>query len=160
MTASHDPPALSLRPDDAGAALTPVSSETLKTVYAEAGQWVRMVNTIVWTAGTALFPLVIASLALAFTYRQYRWPLAGGSLAIYGFWMYVSYAYGHSASIARAALMEIEQAWGLPPTSGVALYGRQGQVGRTRRGLPALQRALLAILVVAWAATLFLLRGR
>jgi hypothetical protein len=135
-----------------------VSSDVLKAVYAEAGQWVRMVNTIVWTAGTALFPLVIGALGLAFAHPAYRWPLAGGSLALYGFWMYVSYAYGHSAMIARQALMEIERSWGVLPASEAALYGRQGQVGRSRRGLPTLQRALFAVLLIAWAAALYLLR--
>jgi hypothetical protein len=146
-------PAPDARPTNGGS-IASENPDALKSIYAEASQWVRMVNTLVWTAGTVLFPIAVAAVGFAFERPSLKWPLAVGSLAVHGFWIYITYTYGHSAGIARDALMEVERRWGIPNTSPTSFYGRQGHVGRTRRGLPAIQRVLLAALIVAWLITL------
>jgi hypothetical protein len=130
------------------------ASNALTIIYQEAGEWVRMVNLIVWTAGTVIISIIAAALGLSFQYYPLKWPIAFGSVALYGFWMYMSYSYGHSARTARSALMEIELRWGVPPDSPASLYGKQGQVASTSRGMPTIQRILLAVLLAAWVVRL------
>lgn len=39
--------------------------QPLETIYQKAGQWVRLVNTIIWTMGTLLVPLSFGLLVVA-----------------------------------------------------------------------------------------------
>lgn len=98
----------------------PEQSETksLERVYQEASQWVRLVNTIIWTMGTLVVPVAFGLLGVAlnkssglqFDVRG-KIVLGVGSVFLFGFWVYASRIYKKSVDVARKVLIEIEKKW-------------------------------------------------
>ena len=126
-------------------------------VYAEAGQWVRMVNTVIWSMGSLVLPLSFTLLGLGVRYPSFgtRMVLAIASVCLFGFWVYVSWLYGITSKDARDVLTNIEGGWGLGPDRG--LYQKQAPSLKRRLNLFNVQVITLIVLVGLWL-TLFATR--
>jgi hypothetical protein len=124
----------------------------LDKIYAEAGQWVRMCNIVIWSMGAFLIPLSIACIGLAQQYPPLKQFFAGGSVFLFAVWVYVSNLYRKTSADARKVLMNIEQAWAVPEQ--MALYKLHGQVGLRRYSLFNVQIVSLIILVILWMVLL------
>jgi hypothetical protein len=122
---------------------------SLDKIYAEAGQWVRLCNTVVWSMGAILIPLSIGCIGLAQQYPPRSRFFAGASLLLYAVWVYVSRLYRNTAAEARQVLMNIEQTWEVPKR--MALYEVHGQVGHTWYSLFNVQIVGLVLLMILWA---------
>lgn len=135
-------------------------SSPLDKVYQEASQWVRLVNTIIWSMGTLLVPISFGFVGLAlntssgaqFTGRG-KIVLAIGSVFLFSFWVYASRIYKQSTNIAREVLIKIEEKWEVDQE--MSLYKLQQpllnrRLGKIPYGLFPLQRVTLGALVLVW----------
>jgi hypothetical protein len=77
-------------------------------VYAEAGQWVRLTNTVAWAMAAFLFSMLLAPVVLALTTSIPRPLLVGASIFIAVFWLYFEYLYDRGARQARQMLIDLE----------------------------------------------------
>jgi hypothetical protein len=145
-------------------------SKPLDKVYQEASQWVRLVNTIIWSMGTLLVPISFGFVGLAlntssgaqFTVRG-KIILAVGSVFLFSFWVYASRIYKQSTNIAREVLIKIEKKWKVD--TEMSLYKLQQPILDRRfrlfsfeipYGLFPLQRVTLGALVLVWILILAL----
>lgn len=93
------------------------NNENLDKVYAEASQWVRMANTIVWTAGNFLIPASIAPFALLFTRTSFQLETkhllfsAFISITIASVWCSITIVYLKTTKVARQTMLDIEAIW-------------------------------------------------
>ena len=94
------------------------ATKPLEKVYQEASQWVRLVNTIIWSMGTLLVPVSFGLLGVALNKSagfQFDWRgktiLGVGSIFLFAFWVYASRIYKQSVQVARRVLIEIEKDW-------------------------------------------------
>lgn len=120
----------------------------LDKVYAEASQWVRMANAIIWQMATVFVPASVACVGLAMAYKPGKTFFAIASPTLFAVWLFVSRLYRHSAIDARNALIEIERIWGIPDS--MASYTLQGQIGLRRFNLLRVQAFVLVCLVIFW----------
>jgi hypothetical protein len=124
------------------------SIESLDKVYGEAGQWVRLCNTIVWQMAAVFIPASATCIGLALLYRRQMAMLAIASIVFFSIWVFVSFLYGRTAIDARDALMAIERHWRVP--GQMALYTLHRHPGRWRFSLFRVQIVTLACLVIFW----------
>ena len=134
------------------------NTDHLEKIYAEASQWIRMCNSILWTMGTVLVPVSAACIGVALEHPAQKFFLAPASVFLSAFWVYVSRLYRGTAANARQVLMKIEEEWRIKDE--MALYTLHGQVGLKRYSLFNTQVFYLIILVVLWVILLVLLRGK
>jgi hypothetical protein len=131
----------------------------LDKVYAEAGQWLRLCNAIIWAVGAIFVPVSEGCIGLALV-NPGRKPLvaffAAPSIFSFCAWLYLSWLYRRTSATAREALMNIERAWNIPKS--MAVYSMQGQVGHGRYSQIRVQRIAFMLLVVLWVLLLALLR--
>jgi hypothetical protein len=133
--------------------LPTLSTERFKEkVYGEAGDWVRLANTITWTIGALVCPISAAALGFGVREPKFRPIMAVVSLFLFSFWVYASYLYRKSAVIARSTLMAIETSSLLPLE--MCLYRQQGQVGMQRFSVFNMQKVTLAVLILVWVVLL------
>lgn len=120
-------------------------------IYGEASHWVRMANTLTWTIGGLFVPSSLAAVALVVS-RPVPEPgrvlLAVASLALFGFWIYVSRLYGTSAAIARDVLEHIEASLRVPEQG--SLYRLQRPVTRQGVTLKKVQELSFLALLAVW----------
>lgn len=146
--------------------ISPEQSETrpLERVYQEASQWVRLVNTIIWSMGTLLVPVSFGLLGVALNKSAgLQFDLRGkivlgvGSVFLFGFWVYASRIYKRSVDVARKVLIEIEKKWmtGEKETE-LRFYQLQNEIlDKQTYGLFNSQVITLIGLVLVWALILF-----
>lgn len=127
---------------------------SLDKIYAEAGQWIRMCNTIIWSMGAFLIPLSIGCIGLAQQYPPRKRFFAGASVLLFAVWVYVSNLDRTTAADARKVLMNIEETWGVPERR--ALYRLHGQVGLKWYSLFNAQIVCLILLATMWVVVLML----
>lgn len=133
----------------------------IERIYLEAGHWVRLTNTIVWSMGALLVPVSFGFVGLAL--NKYpdihfeRWGktvLGVVSVFLFSFWVYVSTLYKITTKQAREALIAIEKQWAedgqCEIKKAMLLYTEQGIVGDKWYGLRNLQIVALIILLVTW----------
>jgi hypothetical protein len=136
----------------------------LDKVYQEASQWVRLVNTIIWTMGTLLVPVSFGFVGLALNkaagaqFDQGGKVILGlGSVFLFSFWVYACRIYKNSTRAARAVLMKIEEEWQIDDS--MALYKMQEPILNRRTqlfklqipyGLFSLQGLTLVALILVW----------
>lgn len=130
----------------------PVISPSLDKVYAEAGQWIRMSNTLIWSMGAILIPTSLSCIGLAQQFPLRRGFLAGASIFMFAFWVYVSNILKVTCFQARQVLMAIERSWDIP--QGMALYNIHGQVGTKWYSLFKIQILALSLFIVLWVVLL------
>jgi len=150
---------------------SPEQSETrpLERVYQEASQWVRLVNTIIWSMGTLLVPVSFGLLGVAlnkssglqFDLRG-KIVLAVGSVFLFGFWVYASRIYKKSVDVARKVLIEIEKKWMTDDGEvKLRLYEEQQKIldkqflGFIPYDLFKLQVITLIALILGWVSIIF-----
>jgi len=86
-----------------------------QAAYSEAGNWVRLSNSITW-AMAAIFPsLAVTPLYFSLTTRVPKPLLVLFSVAVAVFWIYVEYLYEKGSTHARDTLAKIESASGFGP---------------------------------------------
>jgi hypothetical protein len=94
--------------------LFPESDQT-KLVYQQAGDWVRMVNTITWTLGSIYLAgsFIVLNAALGPQLIDKNWrPLIGlAVVCLCVIWLVVDSVYLWSVSAARRKLVAIEENW-------------------------------------------------
>jgi hypothetical protein len=118
-----------------------------KAVYAEAGHWVRMVNTVTWTLMLAVAPALIGLIVAAHTSTTIpKWIFAVGSGIIALLWLYFDYLYEVSANKARAFLSGIEQT----KNFGHKLYDQQQKIVPSIYSINIISLCLVVVLVLAW----------
>lgn len=120
-------------------------------IYTEAGQWIRLGNTITWAMGSIFVPFSLGALAFAVERKVQGtdlFLLGCGSVFLYLLWLYVSWLYRSSVIVARQVAMRIEESHGVPAER--SLYRAQGQPGYWRLGLFHVQMLTLFLLVAAW----------
>ena len=143
----------------------------LDKVYQEASQWVRLVNTIIWSMGTLLVPVSFGFVGLALNKSsgaQFEWRgkliLGIGSVFLFSFWVYASLIYKRSTDIARQVLIKIEEKWEVDKEE-MSLYKLQEPLLNKRLrllripilyGLFPLQMLTLGTLVLVWILILWL----
>lgn len=92
-------------------------NENLGRIYAEASEWLRMANNIVWSAGNLFIPLSLAPFAAIATAdkinNRYVCILAGISIFLIFTWIGITLVYKRSTTKAREVLCQIENTWGL-----------------------------------------------
>jgi hypothetical protein len=128
------------------------SAENLEKVYAEAGQWVRMCNEIIWQMSSIFVGLSIGSLPFAVQYPAIQSWVAIASFFLFLVWVTASHLYRRSSSVARDVLIQIEAYWNIPEIMSV--YRRQGQVGYQRWSLFRMQVVILIVLAAFWIVLL------
>ena len=93
------------------------TEKNLDKIYAEASQWVRMANTIVWSAGNFLIPASIAPFGALLTQASssFNWKhyliLAIVSIGIAFVWLLITVVYYKTTKAARDTLKAIENKW-------------------------------------------------
>jgi len=91
----------------------------LDKVYAEASQWVRFANTVVWSMGALLVPVSFGFVGVALNNAGTQFSQGGkailgvGSVFLFLFWVYASSFYKRSSDVARKVLIKIEEKWEL-----------------------------------------------
>ncbi len=140
------------------------ADNAIEKVYLEASQWVRLANQIVWTMGTILIPVSFSFIGFALNrvpsakFEQTgRIFLAIGSVLLFSFWVYTSFLYRRSSTIARQVLIRIEKEWGIP--EDMSLYYRHGMIGLKWYSLYNLQVIALVLLITAWGVILIFKPG-
>ena len=133
-----------------------VQDVPLDKIYAEAGQWIRMCNTIIWSIGAFLITLSMTCVGLALNNPSKQRLLAVESLIAYAFWLYVSMLFRSTAAQSRSVLIAIERHWNTP--NDVALYTLHGQIGMKWYSVFNMQVFTMALLVIFWS--LFLARTK
>jgi len=146
---------------------SPEQSETrpFERVYQEASQWVRLVNTIIWSMGTLLVPVSFGLLGVALNKSSgLQFDLRGkivlgvGSVFLFGFWVYASRIYKKSVDVARKVLIEIEEKW-MPDDEEekeLRFYQLQNEIlDKQTYGLFNSQVITLIGLIVVWTLILF-----
>jgi hypothetical protein len=138
------------------------ATKPLEKIYQEASQWVRLVNTIIWSMGTLLVPISFGLLGVALNKtagfefdRRGKIVLGIGSVFLFGFWVYASRIYKDSVQVARKVLTRIERKWGVE--KGLALYRNQQPIINKRLpylklpyGLFHAQMITLVALILIW----------
>jgi hypothetical protein len=127
----------------------------LDKIYAEAGNWVRLCNTVIWSMGAFLIPLSLGCIGLAQKYESLKRFFGGASIFLFAVWVYVSHIYKITSADARTVLMRIEETWAVPER--MALYRMHGQVGLKWYSLFRVQVVGLILLVILWVVLLYLL---
>lgn len=143
---------------------SPEQNETkpLERVYQEASQWVRLVNTIIWTMGTLLVPVSFGLLGVALNRSSgLQFDLRGkivlgvGSVFLFGFWVYASRIYKKSVDVARKVLIEIEKKWMTDAAEEkFRLYEEQQNILDKQIGLFTSQVITLVGLILVWSLIL------
>ncbi len=134
-------------------------SKPLDKVYAEASQWVRFANTVVWSMGALLVPVSFGFVAVALNKSGTQFSQGGkailgvGSVFLFSFWVYASCIYKLSSDIARKMLIKIEEEWKVD--EGWSLYKSQNPLVNRKFGLFPLQLVTLGALVTVWVAILY-----
>jgi hypothetical protein len=139
----------------------------LERVYQEASQWVRLVNTIIWSMGTLLVPVSIGLVGVALNKSSgFQFDLRGkmvlgvGSVFLFGFWVYASHIYKTSVEVARGVLIRIEQKW-MTDEKELRLYDAQQKIldkqflGFLPYGLFKSQVITLIALIWIWVLIIF-----
>jgi hypothetical protein len=126
-------------------------------VYAEAGHWLRTVNTIGWSMASIFIPISFTGVVLAMQFPLVRWVFCFGSIFIFGFWVAVSFIYRRTSIAAREVLIEIESRWALDEP--ISLYVKQRHMQGWLSGVAILQLVSFSLLVILWAL-IFLLDAR
>jgi hypothetical protein len=80
-----------------------------RMIYAEAGQWVRLTNTISWALAAFLVPLLITPIFTALTTPINRCLLFIGSFLIAMFWIHFESLYQKGTDQTRAMLEDMER---------------------------------------------------
>ncbi|MGB9187127.1 MAG: hypothetical protein WCB34_03940 [Methylovirgula sp.] len=120
-----------------------------KAVYAEAGHWVRMTNTVAWTLMQVLGPILVAAFIAALTGTAIpKCFLALGSALIAAAWFYVDFHYEKSANTARQMLIGIEAAAGF--SDDRKFYTAQARGVPCVHSLNLFLMCFLVVLFVAW----------
>lgn len=130
--------------------------ENLDKVYAEASQWLRLVNTIIWAMGAIFVPASVGCVYLALKEHDNKWFCAVASICSLSAWLYISLLYRKTSKVARDVLMNVERTWNIP--GDMALFTIQGQVGHSRYSQVRVQIGALAVLVVLWVYLLIVLQ--
>jgi len=125
-----------------------IDNPNLDKIYAEAGQWIRMVNTIGWTMASIFVPISFGSIVLAVQYPYARWVFCFGSIFLFAFWIIVSFIYRRTSRSARDVLMTIERQWS--EDESISLYIRQKHVGSWIAGVAVLQLVSFSLLIFLW----------
>ncbi len=150
----------------------------LDKVYAEASQWVRFANTVVWSMGALLVPVSFGFVAVALNksgtqFSQVAKAILGvGSVFLFSFWVYASSFYKRSSDVARIVLKKIEEKWNLDEEDGMSFYtlqekelirrfkpfkwNRKLYSYEIRLGLFRLQMISLVVLVFVWVLIIVL----
>lgn len=118
-----------------------------KAVYAEAGHWVRLVNTIAWTTAALLVPTSVACVGVAIAHPTHRVILTVGSFGALALWIAIMQRYGWSAKHARETLITIEHDWKL--LNRQAFYTSQ-QTGGPGRAAVLFQVGIALSILAAW----------
>ncbi len=94
---------------------TPESN--LDKIYTEASQWVRMANTVIWSAGNFLIPASLAPFVALFTsvphsfaheHPKILWLISVGISIV---WVLITCIFYKTTAKARETLIEIENIW-------------------------------------------------
>jgi hypothetical protein len=147
----------------------PSEARPLERVYQEASQWVRLVNTIIWSMGTLLVPVSIGLVGVALNKSpglqfdsRGKIVLGVGSVFLFGFWVYASHIYKKSVEVARAVLIKIEQKWmTAAEEKKLRLYEEQQKILDKQflwflpYGLFKSQVVTLMALIVVWLLIIF-----
>jgi hypothetical protein len=120
----------------------------LEKIYIEAGQWLRMVNTIGWAMASIFVPISFTAVAFAVQYSKAKWVFCFGSIFLFTFWVAVSFIYRKTSNVTRDVLMDIERKWGVDDE--VSLYVKQRFMRGWFSGVAILQVISLALLIVVW----------
>lgn len=128
----------------------------LEKVYAEAGQWLRMSNQIIWAMGALFVPLSLSPFWLVIGNRAPKTIFVTASIGLFIFWIVVSSLYRRSTSETRKVLIQIEEYWGLE--DGLSLYKRQDPIMRKGFSLIRFQITGLIILMALWLIVILRLR--
>jgi hypothetical protein len=107
--------------------------ENLDKVYAEAGQWVRMCNTIIWQMAAVFVTASIACVGLALNSSKLKTFFATASIILFAVWVLIARIYRTTARDARGVLLHIERSWHVPRDA--AVYTMHGQIGFKRFNL-------------------------
>jgi hypothetical protein len=132
------------------------STEHLDRVYTEASQWVRLVNTIIWSMGTLLVPVSFGFVGLALNKSsgaQYEW--RERLIFIFSFWVTACRIYKHSTETARKVLINIETVWKIDPDK-TSFFRQQEKVLKMRLDLFKIQIITLVALILVWIVILVL----
>lgn len=132
------------------------SNPNLEKVYTEAGNWVRLCNTIIWQMGAAFIAATVTCIGFALGKQQsrsYEVFFGVSSVVSFAIWVYVSALYRTSAAKARSALQEIELMWQIP--SRMSVYKLHGDIGYTRFSLFRIQLIALGLLIGFWTVRWF-----
>ena len=141
--------------------IPPVNPENnnLEKIYAEASQWVRLANTVIWSMGTLLVPISLGFVGLALNKapstgfdKSGKVLLCIGSIFLFSFWVYASFLYTRTSETARRVLAVIETKWNLP--EGTSFFIKQNEVVSVWYRLPNAQRVALAVLIIVWVIIL------
>ncbi len=120
----------------------------LEKIYLEGGQWIRMINTILWATGSFFVTLSGGCIGLGLHYPSQMRFFSICSTFAYAFWVYISFLYRDSAAVTRTILMNIETRWNVPDE--VSLYRKHGHVGKKWYGVFNVQVATLLALAGFW----------
>jgi|ERR671938_532643 hypothetical protein len=126
-----------------------LDKNNLDKVYAEAGQWLRTVNTIGWSMANIFIPIAFTGVGLAMQYPRVRWIFCFSSIFIFGFWVAVSFIYRRTSISAREVLIDIESRWALDKS--VSLYEKQKHMKGWLSGVALLQLISFLLLIILWA---------
>ena len=145
------------------------ATKPLERIYQEASQWVRLVNTIIWSMGTLLVPVSFGLLGVALNKssgfefdRRGKIVLGIGSVFLFAFWVYASRIYKESVEVARDVLIAIEQKWKVEPA--MSFYEKQQPILKQFKklgflkipyGLFLSQKITLAALILVWILILY-----
>jgi len=118
-----------------------------KLAYSEAGNWVRMANTVTWTLAGVFAAILVAAIYMAMTTSVPRWLLVSISVVVGGFWFWIDRVYENTAVAARNILVGLERTKGF---EGMRLYTEQSKAipGWYSTNIHLL--AILALLLVGW----------
>jgi hypothetical protein len=137
-------------------------------VYEQAGEWVRLGNTITWTTGALFIPLALGALPIAMGMTDAGARAAGdirkvsvlaiASILLYLLWVYIAWLYRVSVMQAREVMIRIEEAQSVPVDR--SLYRIQGQPSKRGLSLAGVQYLTGLALVLIWGIYLAMLFRR
>jgi hypothetical protein len=129
-------------------------SDKLAIIYAEAGKWINLCNTITWSMGAILIPLSIGCIGLAQQYPARRRFFAVASVFLFAVWVYVCNTFRTTAAKSRDVLINIEKTWEVPEQ--MSLYKLHGQIGLSRYNLFKVLIICLILLTLLWVILLLI----
>jgi hypothetical protein len=135
-------------------------SEDQRTEYLEIGNWCRHDDAMIYQAAAVFLPLSFGSIAGAFQFPAARFGLLFFSLGLYLYWLFLSVRLSWFSAVRLERARVLEEGVGIshhdllsrPPDAYARQLGAKLSVRRLRL-------IFLAILIVAWIATIWSLSG-